>query len=264
MYFMGRINRTLIPQNDLISILRSELTINDVTDSSALCLEEIRREFPTIVKISRVPEREIRLAYLLGSHARGDATRYSDIDFNFYTNNITCDIWFKYKGYLISIFAEPLDDIKNILKKASNIMWYRTLVNTSIVLMNRDHAFSKFCDLVDSSFQKHKDFSILTTEIRRIVEYRRKIHSLQCAGNTNMGKNHEDITYCYLLTEYIKNYVAVVAYLQNITVSSEKHFMAEIFYNLPQELSESFSKCTDISLPLSQRITYLDVSFQFI
>lgn len=245
---------------DYLSILNSDLNIaTEVKNSKVVSLDWIHREFPAILKKSGVVEQNILLGYLLGSHAKNKATPYSDIDFNFYTKGLTKDVWFKHKGRVISIFVDKLTDVENLIMNSSDVIWYENLLKTAVVFIDKANYLSKLEDLTNRA-KLNTYHGLINTQIRKVVEYRRKLYSLTLAEKT---ASFDELIYLDFAKKYFDNYILCIAYMGKVSVSSESMYIHEILSFLPQTIRSNFENLLNSGSSISVRTTSLEETYHY-
>lgn len=180
------------------------------------------------------PEK-VLFAYVHGSYCRQERSKYSDIDLIVYTEDFRGDYIFNYQGHMLNLNFKPISMINEIVS-GSNILWNLGVhKNMQIVYDKKNYAeyFRKFLKQTFKELKASPSMFInsFATEIRRIVEYRRKLVSFI---NTH-DIAHDPIdqyTYLDLLNKYIFNFFSVLGFFEDIYFPSEKNFYRFIHSSL--------------------------------
>lgn len=241
------------------SLVKSELKLLASGSVGKVSINWIKEEFQAILTESKIPKDEILLGSLIGSYAKGSATKYSDIDFKFYTKNFTGDVWFPHKGKIVSIFADRLIDIKKLITSTSDLVWYKELLRSSITIINVNNTKEELIEVVNTTYTQ-KNISVVNTEIRRVIEYRRKIYSLISKGIIDDPSWH--LTYIDFCKKYINNYLACLGYLNNAKVRSEGTYARDISEVLPKETCTYLLDTMNLKLPIKSRLISLEQSYK--
>src|SRR5262249_2212497 len=90
---------------------------------------------------------DVTAIILGGSHARGAATRYSDVDFARFvrtSSQVKPKRYFYREGYLISVVTWSLDFIEESITKPEHAIWRVPALRDARILLDKEGAFAAF------------------------------------------------------------------------------------------------------------------------
>lgn len=244
--------------NQFVLLLQDEIHAGkDMQSSRILSIQDLKDGFPNIARIAGIPLENIEFAYVAGSYSRGNATAFSDIDIECFSDKIESEYQdtFKWNDALISFSIYPMNSVRGEHSNIVDRSWARSVfINAKPIYDPKNH-YSFYTSIflkkeiveadIDTSLAKH---------MRKILEYRRKMF-----GSLN---SDDKILYNYSTAKFIENYAVVKNILLYNEITSEKgqfDILKDVTVSNDKGLLQSANKLFNQNIKMEECVSLTEI-----
>jgi len=161
---------------------------------------------------------------IVGSYARGQETKYSDVDFDIYVNKLPENIYDRYTlrywgDKLVSLKYSLFDGEREALTKPRRAIWAVPGLRGMKIVLDKDGLLNKLQQTAE-----HFDYSLLQTEAdefaaEEIMGCAEEVHKVL----NGLSRSHES-TVLYATWGLVKNLLEAVAVQRGVLIVSENRY----------------------------------------
>lgn len=252
---MARENFNQLSPAAYAEILNAEFNLVGGQELSTDILEEVMVSFGDILKKADIDISQIEAGYLIGSRSRGKEIKpYSDVDVLMFTRTLpykeTIATW---GDKLYTLYVYSFSDLEHGLKGPDASYWIRSL-EEALPVHGTENAMSEITRSVKEAAAEYggiqNEKSLPLTQVRRVIEYRRKALGQLFLAATGAVPNDDVLRMkvADAARKFGENYVLLQHFMQGICVESECSSY-DIARTLSDECRKALSVCMDSNSP---------------